>query len=195
VPVEMELDLLVDGELAEERRRALLLAVEREPARWRGVAMRFLQRQTEKESVRKLMAGGRLVPVEVMPAVERKRAIIGRVGWKRVWAVAAGLLIAVMSATVTFVAMRSGTAGTPVGPVAVGTPAEYQTALPGDVMDAAGSVMVSVPVVPASADMPIVNVVPGSNFGQPVRNTILVQPDGNNGYMVIPVSMSRRPVY
>ena len=52
---EAELDALVDDELDDDRRRAFLQRMEREPAGWRRVALRFLQRQVERRVVRDLM--------------------------------------------------------------------------------------------------------------------------------------------
>ena len=77
MPRDLQLDLLVDAELPERDRRALLAALDRDPsgAAWRELAMRFLQRQVEKEAVTQLMGGGRLVPAEVVePAAARKGA-------------------------------------------------------------------------------------------------------------------------
>ena len=64
-PLDLQLDLLVDGELPEARRRTLLVSLDRAPDQWRGLAIRFLQQQTEKQSIRALMNGGKLVPVAI----------------------------------------------------------------------------------------------------------------------------------
>jgi hypothetical protein len=53
---EAELDALVDDELDDDRRRAFLQKMDREPAGWRRVALRFLQRQVERRVVRDLMS-------------------------------------------------------------------------------------------------------------------------------------------
>ena len=67
LPLDLRMDLLVDGELPEEDRRAFLRQLDHaEPGCWRDLAIRFLQRQTEKETAHALMAGGRLVPVELL---------------------------------------------------------------------------------------------------------------------------------
>src|SRR5579862_8950349 len=102
-PLDLRLDLLVDGDLGDHQRAELLRLIEREPERWRALAMRFLQRQTEKESVRKLMAGGTLLPAEVAPA---KHHVIGRVGMRRFVAAAAAVCIAAGSALVTLYSTR-----------------------------------------------------------------------------------------
>ena len=52
---EAELDALVDDELDDDRRRVFLQKMDREPAGWRRVALRFLQRQVERRVVRDLM--------------------------------------------------------------------------------------------------------------------------------------------
>lgn len=49
------LDLLVDGELDESRRRALLTALDAEPAGWRRCALAFLEAQCWKEECRSLI--------------------------------------------------------------------------------------------------------------------------------------------
>jgi hypothetical protein len=48
------LDLLVDGELDESRRRALLTALDAEPAGWRRCALAFLEAQCWKQECRSL---------------------------------------------------------------------------------------------------------------------------------------------
>jgi hypothetical protein len=187
LPLDLRLDLLVDGELPENPRRELLIALEHPPDQWRAVALRFLQRQTEKQSVHALMAGGNLIPVPLAPPV--RRPFIGRVGWYRITMTAAGLLIAVTSALVTLVAVR--TPG--VSPV-VRSRAEFRTNLPADLVAADRAVPVSVQVVPAG-DNPTLFPISSVDKPRPTKTTILVQPDGNGSYMVIPVSMSKTQVY
>jgi len=192
MPLDLRLDLLVDGELPEPRRHELLLSLERQPAQWRTVALRFLQRQTEKESVRALMAGGNLVPVEIAPVAPAARgAIIGRMGWRRIAAVAAGLLIAVTSVAVTLVAVRSGAVGGGSGAQARG---EFRMTLPGDLVASDHALPVSVSVVPAADNTSIFPSNSGDNR-RASKTTVVVQPDGNGGYMVVPVSMSKATVY
>ena len=192
-PLDLRLDLLVDGELPEPRRRELLRSLDRRPAAWRTLALRFLQHQTEKQSVRALMAGGSLVPVDIAPPSARaRRPIIGRVGWLRITGVAAGLLIAFTSALVTLLLVRTGGVGGggPISPAH----AEFHTALPGDLLASDRALPVSVSVVPAADNTPIF---PGTSYDnrRASKTTVLVQPDGNGGYMVIPVSMSKATVY
>ncbi len=52
---EAVLDALVDDELDDDRRREFLRRMDVEPAGWRRVALRFLQRQVERRAVRDLI--------------------------------------------------------------------------------------------------------------------------------------------
>ena len=174
MPLELRLDLLVDGELGEQQRRELLLSLERgaAPDGWKQLAVRFLERQTEKETVRKLMAGGAVMPV--------KRVVIGRVGMRRLLATAAGLLIAVTSAAVTFYVARP-----------INGAGELRTSLPADAVAADNSVPVSVPVVRAMDGSQFIPV----RAPRATRTSVIVQPDGNGGAIVIPVNTVKAPVY
>src|SRR5438067_282196 len=130
LPLDLQMDLLVDGELAESQRKAVLLTMDKQSGLWRGLALRFLERQTEKQSVKALMAGGRIVPVEIVPGAGRraKAGVAGYVGRMRMMAVAAGLLIAVTSVMITLYAVR---------PVQAPVMArEFKTNLPQDVLSA-----------------------------------------------------------
>jgi hypothetical protein len=188
VPTDLLLDLLVDGELPEQRRRALLVSLDGQPEQWRDLALRFLQQQTEKQTVQALVAGGNLVPVADARKAPVRRPILGRVGWQRLTAIAAGLFIAASSALVTLVAVR-----TPSNP-AVAAPTEFVATVPPEAVASDRPLSVSVPVVPASDNTAIFQV-NRSGDRRATRTTILVQPDGNDGYMVIPVSMSRAQIY
>jgi anti-sigma factor RsiW len=188
LPLDLQLDLLVDGELPEQRRRALLAALDGQPDQWRAVALRFLQHQTEEQTVHALMAGGNLVPAELTPGRRERPSVIGRMGWRRLTAVAAGLVIAASSALVTLVVVRSS------GPSAgVDMAREFHTALPADFVALDRPVPVSVPVVPAGRNQDVFQVRTAGS--QPGRTMMLVQPDGKDSFMVIPVSMSRAAVY
>lgn len=142
LPVELQMDLLVDGELTESQRRVLLRRMEElgnhAAVGWRELALRFLERQAEKETVGQLMAGGRIVPVQFVETA--------RPGpWRRFFAplplgMAAGLLIAVTSAMVTlYVAGGSGTAK--------GTALEFDALLPSEALGGAEGVTVRMPLV------------------------------------------------
>ena len=188
VPLDLQLDLLVDGELPEARRRTLLASLNGQPDGWRAVALRFLERQTEKQSVRALMAGGQLVPASIdLPETGARRSVLARIGWRRLTAVAAGLFIAASSALVTLVAVRSQ--GSSAEPMRV-----FPTKLPAEVVAAGTDVRVDVPVLPAALNGDVFQFNKSDN-GRTTRNTILVQPDGRDGYMVIPVNTSVARVY
>ena len=191
LPVDLQLDLLADGELPEAQRRELLERMDRAPAQWRGLAIRFLQQQTEKQSVRALMAGGRVVPVEVASPPPR-RAVLGRVGWYRLSAVAAGLLIALGSALVTLMVVQHPPTTTPT--MAARSAAEFPTNLPADMLGSPAAVSVSVPVVPAP-DSPSIFPAVAHDSNRPSKTSYILQSDGKGGVMVIPVSMSKSPVY
>ena len=120
LPLELQLDLLVDEELPEDRRRALLLELDRDAtgAAWRTLSLRFLERQVERRSVRDLIAGGRLLPVEEALANYRIPRSIWS-SWRGLGTVAAGLLIAVGSAMVTGYWVQQHRVVTP--PIAVNT--------------------------------------------------------------------------
>jgi len=177
MPLDLRLDLLIDGELTDFQREQLLRLIEREPAQWRTLAIRFLQRQTEKESVRKLMAGGNLIPTEVVPA---KRPVIGYVGTRRFVAVAAGLLICVSSVLVTFIAVRPANA----------TPGVLHTTLPMDATASDSPFSVAVPLIKADGNSKFI---PAAN--RSTRSVYVVQPDGSGGAIVIPVNTVKAPVY
>ncbi len=63
---ERRLDLLVDGELSEEDRRALLRLLDREPGGWRRCALAFLEAQAWKRELPALLdsSGGEPGPAE-----------------------------------------------------------------------------------------------------------------------------------
>ncbi len=71
---DLAMDMLVDDELPEERRRALLESIERHPEAWRSLSLHFLARQVERRAVREIL--------EVRPAV--RPATIYRIDWLRV---------------------------------------------------------------------------------------------------------------
>lgn len=177
MPLELRLDLLVDGELGEYQRAELLRLLDREPQRWRELGVRFLQQQTEKQSVRKLMVGGNLVPVEVIPP---KRNVIGYVGMRRFAMTAAGLFIAVSSALVTLYVTRQPAAHA----------GEFTTSLPPQAT-ASDALDVTVRVIRAEEDTPIIP----AALDKSTRASCVVQPDGKGGAIVIPVNTFQKVVY
>ncbi len=190
LPLDLQMDLLVDGELPEPRRRALLASMDDQPGQWRTVALRFLQHQTEEQTVAALMAGGTLVPAAAaVPMAATRRPVIGRIGWRRLSAVAAGLFIAAASALLTMVVVRP-----PEPAIAGGMSGEYQTTLPSDVVASDQSLRVSMPVLQTDDNAPLFPVSVSDNPG-PARTTILVQPNGKDSYVLIPVNTSYVAVY
>jgi len=187
LPLELQMDLLVDEELPEERRRALLASLDREPGKWRELSIRFLERQVERKSVRDLIAGGRLVPVPD-EAVEPYK--FPRTAWfrsTRMAAVAAGLLIAVGSALVTGYWVQHLDDGRNV---VAGNAEMVRANLPGEAVGLPDSVPVDVPIVndKEASFFPTVN--NGSS-----RRAVVIQPDGKGNAMVIPVSTLPVSVY
>jgi hypothetical protein len=71
---DMAMDMLVDDELPEDRRREMLESIEKHPEAWRTVALHFLARQVERRAVRDIL--------EVRPAL--RPATIYRIDWLRV---------------------------------------------------------------------------------------------------------------
>ncbi|HEY4329553.1 MAG TPA: hypothetical protein VGN88_07445 [Phycisphaerae bacterium] len=191
--VDLQMDLLVDGELPEGQRKLLLSSLDKEPAAWRKVGLRFLNRQMEKESVRALMAGGRVVPVELVPAEKTRSWVIGRISFRAMMATAAGLLIALISSTLTFYALSPSNPGASSG--TNGTVAQFKTSLPRDLMLSDVAVPVSVPMVKSTeANQDLFPASTGANVPGSKSST-LVQPDDQGGYIVIPVTLSRTKVY
>jgi hypothetical protein len=143
LPVELQMDLLVDGELTESQRRVLLRRMEELGSHaavgWRELALRFLERQAEKETVGKLMAGGRIVPVEFVEPIHKPTT------WRRLLSpvplgMAAGLMTAVTSALVTLYVMGGNGA-------ARGTAIEFEALLPSEALGGAEGIAVRLPLV------------------------------------------------
>jgi len=181
-----EVDLLVDGELAEEKREALLSSLDGEPGRWRTVAIRFLERQVEKETVRGLMGVGgcRTMIGRGDGVVERKRFMT----WWRMGAVAASIVAA---AGCMGIGMYVERMNAPAG----GGDREIAVNIPGKAMGGVETMNnVSVPVVDWK----------GSKEGlfearDPVggmnRRSVIIQPDGKDNVVVIPVNSLPVKVY
>jgi hypothetical protein len=201
MPLELQLDLLVDEELPEDRRRTLLMELDRDStgAGWRTLSLRFLERQGERRSVRDLIAGGRLLPVEEAPA-NYKMPRSGWSRWRGVASVAAGLVIAAGSALVTgyWVQQHGGTK-----PVAANTPEIARANLPG----AAVGMHEATPVLEYSVggDRPFTEgmLAPQMNDDtyRPhddayfLKHSVVIQPDGHGKAMVIPVKTLPIEVY
>lgn len=189
LPIELQLDLLVDGELSEPQRRMLLRRMEELGSHaavgWRELALRFLERQTEKEAVGQLMAGGRVVPVEWVPA-ERKAWFWRMAGSRHVMGVAAGLVIAVISATVTFYATR-------VSPVRSGD-LVVNAKLPGAALGGSEDLDLSVPVVSTSGTLQFPTEAEGE-APPAVSRTWVIQGDDTGRTYAIPVNTMMMQVH
>jgi hypothetical protein len=188
---DLKFDLLVDGELPDEQREKLLRAIDLQndpDGSWRVLALRFLQRQTEQQAVRRLMTGGNVVPVELVPQFDLHRHILGRIRPLPLMAAAAGLLIAATSALVTFYAVRP--------PVTARSPAmaEFHTMIPAAVMSSDAAVPISVPMYHAADNAMLLPVSDESDTGM-TRRSVIIQSDGGSGFIMIPVSTSKTKVY
>ena len=75
------LDLLVDSELDEARRRDLLLRLEREPDGWRRCALAFLEAQSLRQEMGAIVPGPALKP----PGAEAARPATPRTAGRRRW--------------------------------------------------------------------------------------------------------------
>ena len=89
---ENDIELLVDGELTDERRRQLLLSCENQPERWREVALAFVEAQILRTEVRSLVN-------DVAPSAQKNEQPIlkrSRYDWlNRPWALAAAVLVSI----------------------------------------------------------------------------------------------------
>ena len=75
---DLAMDMLVDDELPEDRRRDLLNGIENTPDGWRNLSIHFLARQVERRAVREMLEHG--------PAAAP--ATLYRIDWIRVAAIA-----------------------------------------------------------------------------------------------------------
>ena len=89
---DQQFDLLVDGELSESDRHALLSSLDGSPEGWRRCALAFLEAQAWKEQMRSI-SGGRASERQPAPAVRRRRFRGG--SWGTLAAMAASFLVAI----------------------------------------------------------------------------------------------------
>ena len=187
LPLDLQMDLLIDNELPEEGRRAVLQALDREPGengrRWRELALRFLQHQTERQGVRQLMAGGNLLPAQVIS--QKNMPVIGWVGTRRILATAAGLLIAATSALVTLYLVR---------PPHV-TSHELSVNIPAEAVGFDQSVTVPVPLVKAPDGPQALFPVNDVDLSRESRQSWILQSDGKGGAVIVPVNTGKATVY
>ena len=191
-PLELQMDLLVDGELPEGERAVLLRSMDARPGAWRELGVRFLRRQVEQETVKRLMAGGTLVEVEMQERVPVYRILWNWMGSGAARATAAGLLIATASVMITVYTMSGPRS---VGVNLVGTEM-YRGAIPAEAVGMKENLPVEVPLTQVQAvDGNLLRWdLSGSwDDGQPQSRKWVIQP-GRNGQdaIVIPVEMSRK---
>ena len=190
MPLELQLDLLVDEELPEERRAAVLREMERAPGTWRKLAVRFLERQAERKAARQLIDGGSLVLREPEAGVYKFPGAMGRFLTRgRMLAVAASLLVGAASASITWYVAGRGEAG-PVAGGAAGT-AVATVSLPGKALGMDKEMSVEVPVVKSqneSTGDSLFMWTPLEDANAPARRSLVIQPDGNGQAIVVPVN-------
>jgi hypothetical protein len=184
LPLDFELDLLVDEELAEDRRRELLKSLDKAPAHWRDLSIRFLERQVERKAARQLISGA---PAASKPAkVEAEVPPTYLFSSYRFLAVAAGLLIAVTSALVTsYVMNKAQTVENQRPLIATHPPTDtIRTELPSHLVGMKIPVEVSVTNVEEGRAMSFFSGAPETPGS---RRSIVIKSDGHNNALVIPV--------
>lgn len=199
LPLDLQLDLLVDEELPEDVRAALLARLDSEPGRWRELSIRFLQRQVERRSVRQLMDGGRVLPVDFEATMREEVGRLYRFPGLR-WAtaprligVAAGLLIATTSVLVTVQVMGRQQRI----PTMVSTASDtIQTDLPGQSVGLERPLAVEVPVVNGLREDGRSWQFLGTASDKPMpRRNVVIQSDGSGNAVAIPVNTMPLHVY
>ncbi len=187
LPLDLQLDLLVDGELPESDRRQLLQDLDRPAAgvgeaRWRDLAIRFLERQTEKQTARELMAGGCLMPAELLGGGAERFWLRFR-GW-RSWTAAASFLLLASAAVIYFEYPRSPAT------IAVASN-QFNVVLPADTVGNERGLPVSVTLVKnPGADQSLFPVSGRQNLDDLTRHSVLIEPV-SNGAVAIPVDQFR----
>jgi len=176
-PLELRMELLVDGELPEAERRAFLRELDAAgDARWRDLAIRFLERQTEKETARTLMAGGRLIPMDALPqAGFWNRAF----GWRTVTATAAGLLVVASAALVVITFYPSGHKTTQ-------QTAQYNVLLPADTVGDSTGGAVMVPLVKGATGNEVLFPRDTADDSRMIKRTWIIDPV-KDGAVTVPV--------
>lgn len=193
--LEMQIDLLVDEELAETQRQELLRHLERQPGLWRSLSIRFLERQTEKRTARHILISATPLPVPQSTSDNRlENAALQApnpyvLPQKTLWkigprALAAGLLVAAVSAFTTWYGLTNR-------PVTPPTDNAMITAnLPGAVVGMSEMVSVDVPVSHerGNAISSSMFMTSDSQDALPSRQSLVIQPDGQGGAVVVPVN-------
>lgn len=175
---DLQLDLLVDDELPETQRAALLSNLG--PQGWRELAIRFLQRQVEHKSVRQLVSPPMAEPAPALPFPRQQ--------W-RLWRIAAALIVSAGAVGLLAYGLRGGggsssnVASTPgnSGPVAVALPASVLgTKDPG--------VRLNVPVLASANGVSSEMFIPSERSETPTRRTLVIMPSDRDSAVVVPVN-------
>ena len=197
LPIDLQLDLLVDEELPEDRRRALLKSLDKTPGRWRDLSIRFLERQVEKKTIHQLITG-KSPEAKCQDAAPQNFPIRHWLTPMRFTGIAAGLAIAAGSAIVALHLLRPQQL--PVQVVA-NNPEIITTPLPGSIWNSDRDQPVKVNVTASSVtpnffssgDQTAAGTTPAlftnNASNQPaLRRTVVIKPDGTNNALFIPVT-------
>ncbi len=188
---EAVLDALVDDELDDNRRREFLQRMDKEPAGWRRVALRFLQRQVERRAVRDLM-GGAVARVSASPKTEGKI-----IRWYPALRVAAVVML-VAGLVGIFASHRGRRPAGKLGAMATSSPVNTNT-----VADR-GSSRRHIQFFPGPASQFLgpsnasgLNPQYGGNIRRTARRVLLVPRGGNRvmAYPVAPLNAQGIPIY
>ena len=177
--MQMKLDLLVDDELPEAQRAAVLRGLSSDE--WRELSVRFLQRQVEKKGVRQMIAAGgagtQETPTYLFPTPHWG-------GWFGVRNIAAGLLIAAASVAITAAVLN----GLQTERQVTVRPEYQPVSLPGNVLGGEVSdVRVQVPVLASTRDVSGELFLPADSDSPTKRTLVIVPQDGDNA-VVVPVN-------
>jgi len=186
--LDLQFDLLVDNELPEDERRALLESCAAQPDSWRTLATRFLQRQAERTAVRQLISGASSATGEIpatFPFPPR------RTPWLPLRAVAAILIVgAISGAAGIYYGRQPATMQTTVATASdiVTTP------LPASLVGSTDNqpLEVAVPVMNRKdlpKDYPFVN---GNTNEDSSARHLMIVPHGRDRALVFPVTTSSK---
>jgi hypothetical protein len=196
MPVEAKLDLLVDAELPEDERRELLLALDQEAAGkgWRALSVRFLERQVEKQAAREWLGAAAAPAPGAENANNHSLPMTRQPAHGYLRSIAAGLLVAAVSAVVTIYAVRR--------PTAVRDPQVTQAAgpivtdIPGEVLNYPHAVRMNVPVENVqNLDQPFFPTDSWSRGDLGSKRSVVIQADASGNPVVIPVTPLRMRFY
>ena len=186
---DLAMDMLVDDELPEDRRRALLESIEKNPGVWRSLSLHFLARQVERRAVREIL--------EVRPAV--RPATIYRIDWVRVAALV--MITAGIFGAGGLYLGRGGQGMLQTGPAGAGNP---QVAVAPSAQPQQGTIQFGPGIPPGFGTQESPSFSPSYNPSN-VRTTayseanhIVLVPEGPNNvmaYPVVPVNGKKQIIY